>query len=346
MATELKKTKKRKQRIHPDIEKLAYKLEYLRYATPKEIADYRADRLSCDTIADLGSGLGFQSFAFARTCRKVYAVELDENKVELAKKNAETLGIKNIEFIQGDVLDEKIIKKLKNVDVAFCDPERLPEESERKAETFKPDIKKLLKVYSGITRNICIEFPPFIKKIDFDCEREYVHSEGSLRLNLYFGNLKKHERSAVVLPEKASLYSDKREPEIVEVNKEGLPLKYVYEVSPAVVLSNLVFELLEELKKKSDVFLYEKDAYCILTSDKILESPFFKNRFSVLAVCKDEFDEIVKNLKSVGAKSVVLRKMISPADYWNERKRYEEGLKGKKTVHLFAFDKALICEKI
>jgi hypothetical protein len=39
-----------------------------RFATPKNPALYRAERLACNTIIDLCSGLGFQSFAFAQTC--------------------------------------------------------------------------------------------------------------------------------------------------------------------------------------------------------------------------------------------------------------------------------------
>jgi hypothetical protein len=42
----------------------------------------------------------------------------------------------------------------------------------------------------------------------------------------------------------------------------------------------------------------------------------------------------------------VLRAKLAPEDYWKERKKYENGLKGKKIVHLFLLENAIICEKI
>src|SRR3989344_4350413 len=94
------------------LEPLAYNAEDLRWATPEIVADYRAKRLKCQVIADLGCGIGFQALAFAKTCHKVYAVDVDHKKLNKAKKNAQLLGIKNIIFIHGDALDSKIAKQV------------------------------------------------------------------------------------------------------------------------------------------------------------------------------------------------------------------------------------------
>ena len=48
-------------------------------------------------------------------------------------------------------------------------------------------------------KDVCIELPPQIKDIPFDCEIEYLSVNHELnRLNLYFGELKKCKLSAVI----------------------------------------------------------------------------------------------------------------------------------------------------
>ena len=49
-------------------------------------------RYGQEPFVDIGCGIGFQSFAFAKICKKVYAIEMDEEKIKLAKKNAQILG--------------------------------------------------------------------------------------------------------------------------------------------------------------------------------------------------------------------------------------------------------------
>ena len=307
-----------------------------RFSTPKIVADYRAERLKCSTIADLGCGTGMQSFSFAKKCKKVYAVEIDERKLRYAKENAKLLGIKNIEFIHGDVLDEKIIKKIKDADIFFSDPSRLPSETERKLETILPDPRILLKKYP---KNIAIEFPPQIQEIDFDCEREYLSVRGFLnRLTLYFGTLKKANYSAVALPSKERLESSKKE-EAVLMNKKGLPLDYIYEIDSAILKAGLAVKLAEKTKTVA----YETN---LLTSGKLIESPFFRNSFKVLEACHSYFESIVKALQKHKIGQIVLRQRIDPKLYWKTRNDYEKNLKGEKVAHLFIFEKAVVAEKI
>ena len=128
--------------------------------------------------------------------QKVIAIEVDKRKHEYAKQNAKILGIKNIEFINNDALK---LEKIPKADIIFCETEREAEEKERKIENIKPDIKKLLKKYEKTTKDVCIELPPQIKDIPFDCEIEYLSVNHELnRLNLYFGELKKCKLSAVI----------------------------------------------------------------------------------------------------------------------------------------------------
>lgn len=92
-------------------EKLYMNLGDLRFATHEEVAKYRASRLKCNTIIDAGCGIGLQSIAFSKTCKKVIAIEIDERKARYALENFKKLGIKNIELVTGDAI--KIAKDVK-----------------------------------------------------------------------------------------------------------------------------------------------------------------------------------------------------------------------------------------
>jgi len=177
--------------------------EQKQFATPEIVALYRAEKLACSVIVDLCSGYGFQAFAFSQFCNTVIAVEKDPEKVSQAKEYAQILGINNIIFLCGNVLDKKIVSKIaeQHVDVVFCDPERLSDEKKRTLETIEPNIEKILELYKPVTEQIAFELPPHIKEIEIDAEYEYLSVDGAVnRLTLYFGNLKSATKSVVLLP--------------------------------------------------------------------------------------------------------------------------------------------------
>jgi len=323
---------------HPQAANLHHLPDDLRWATPEIVADYRAERLKCGIIADLGCGIGFQAFAFAKTCTKVYAVELDVRKLECARKNATILGLQNIKFIQGDILDPQIISGLADAEIIFCDPERLPEETTRELCKIKPDVQKLIEQYQKITPQLAIEFPPQIKEIPFRCEREYLSVQGKLnRLTLYFGKLMKAERRAVMLPEKAVLQSGKS-----KVAQTKRLEQYLLEVNPAVVKAEVVGELCEKYGVK--VYFTGKNTYG--TSSKRVLSPFWTT-FKVLQQLPFQETKILSALQKEQAGNVILRYDLEPEEYWPARTRYERNLRGSKTLCLFRFqEKAVIAERV
>ncbi len=324
---------------HARESELSFSRDDLRWATPEIVAQYRAERLRCKVIADLGCGIGFQTFAFASVCGKVLAVEKDGRKLENARENAKILGLSNIEFIEGDVLDPKIVKKLKDVEIVFCDPERLSGEEERKVESIMPDIPKLIEAYSKITDQIAIEFPPQIKKIKLNAEREYLSVDGQLnRLTLYFGKLKSCERSAVLLPKGVVLRNSS-----AKLKETKKILDYIYEVDPAVVKAGLLGELSEE----SGASCFSQGKFTYFTSKKLVHGNFFKNSYKVLYVTVFSQKNIIEALKRMQIGKVVLRYSVDPLDYWKERKVYESKLTGTKEACLFQFgDKAVIGENL
>lgn len=307
---------------------LDYTSEDKRFGTPEIVANYRAKRLKCNTIVEIGAGVGFQTLSFAKECKQVYAIEIDEKKAERLKKNLFIFNIKNVKVINEDALNEKIIQKLPKIDVVFVDTERPATEKERKIEKIKPNIDKILNKYGKLTKKICIEVPPQLRKINLDCEKEYVSIDNELnRLNLYFGNLKKRGTNVILLPEEKRLKNSNKK--ISEINK--IKHKYIYEINPAVVRAKLEKEFGEK------VYRYKKKVY--LVSNKKIDSDFLTG-YEILKISKD----LKKDLKELECGKIIL-KNIEPKKYWKTRNDLEKDLNGYRICYLFNLDEKIIAEK-
>ncbi|KAL0271205.1 UNVERIFIED_CONTAM: hypothetical protein PYX00_008376 [Menopon gallinae] len=89
-------------------------------ATPEKVAMHHAERCRCDVIIDAFCGAGGNSIQFAFTCERVIAIDIDPEKIALAKNNARVYGVEDrIEFIVGDFT--KLAVKLQ-ADVVFLSP--------------------------------------------------------------------------------------------------------------------------------------------------------------------------------------------------------------------------------
>ena len=268
----------------------------------------------------------------------MYAIELNGEKLERARQNAKVLNITNIEFIHGDALSPEVIKKVSDAQIIFCDPERLPQEEQRTTSTIAPNINQLLHAYSKITTKIAIEFPPQIKEILYEGEREYCSVNGELnRLTVYFGKLKQGDRSAIVLPGDHYLQQNPK----MKVQKTNSLGKFLFEVDPAVVKADLLAEA------STKTALYSQQKAVFLTADERVEGPFFKNTFEVLDKCVFEEKTILEKLIALKAGKVILRYSVDPKDYWRIRNSFEKKLKGNKTVVVVQFgDMAVVGERV
>jgi hypothetical protein len=322
----------------------------LRFATPVEVASYRARRLKCKVIVDLCSGIGIQSGAFAKTCGEVYSFEIDERKVEYSKKNFK--DFKNLKFEVGNVLSNEVIEKVKKIgpDVIFCDPERLPSEKERNLDSIKPDVFKLLEVYSEICPNICLEIPPQIDKDKLDklgsMEKEYLSFNNKLnRLDLYFGNLKKADISVIdAVSEEmvSSLSNSKENSKFVKTNKTS---KYIYEISTAVAKAGLESEFANEIS--GNIVSGSEKNKILITSDKLDKK--FRSLSKIFEVigANDRFNEVIDTLIRFKIGKVVVKYSVDPKDYWKERNKYENLLHGNSEAVLFLVDKKyVICRGV
>lgn len=326
-------------------EKLNLSPDVTRFATPKEPAIYRAKKLACEKIVEIGAGIGGQTMAFSKTCKKVIAIEINKDDAKILTDNLKKLKIKNVEVIVYDALSPEIIKRVEKEkpDIIFCDSARKPE-GERLIKDIQPDLKKLLKEYSKITKKIAIEIPPFTQDtqtIGDNFEKEFLSLNKQLnRLTLYFNELKESDVSVIEIPQKEKI---KKTNEVTKskIENSSKEFKYLYEISPAVILSGLVEELASKINASR--ILLEGKEYLISKEKK---QSSFLTEYKIVSTIKNSFEEIIKELKKIDAKKIILKFKISPEDYWKERKKYEDLLSGTKEYYLFLNAKeAIIAEK-
>ena len=309
----------------------------LRFATNIEIAKYRAKRLSCNTIVDIGCGVGMQAIEFARMCKNVIAVEIGSRKIEYAKANAAEAGIKNIQFLNMDALEA--MSKIKHADTIFWDPERPSSESERTLESFRPPFGIMTDSMKKITKDFAIELPPQISiKLIPGCELEYISLDFAInRLTAYFGKLKSCNRSVVALP---CLKILKGTSKTSEPKKAGLK-KYIHEINPAVIKAELLPQLYGAIDKCS---LFEIGNEIYLASDNAIKNAFLR-LYHVIGTAKQP--ELKKYLQSSNIKKAILHGNIPEKDYWKIRNGLEKGLEGELTAHLFfGKDIVIVAEKV
>lgn len=328
--------------------KLQSPKEFLRFATPEQVADYRAKRLKCNTLVELGAGIGGQTIAFSKTCKKVIAVEIDKTKTNILLQNVKKLRLKNVEVINGDALNKSVIQKIskESPDIIFFDTER-PEQTERTLAEINPPINKILEEYSKLTTKIAIEIPPFTKDIESlkkenDFEQEFISLNNQLnRLTLYFDGLKTCNKSVVSLPSGERITNSERKLKGKEIFS-AKNFMYLYSIDPAIILADLTEELLDKfklnlLKLNKPVFL----------SNELIKSKFLTS-YKIIGIPENKFEKIVKSLKKARAGKVLLRYNIDPKDYWEVRKKYEREITGRKEASLFINERnneAIITEK-
>ncbi|MBP2029215.1 hypothetical protein J2755_000135 [Methanohalophilus levihalophilus] len=320
----------------------------LRFATPEEVAEYRAKRLKCNILADISCGIGGQTIAFAKQCEKVFAIDLDPVKVKHARENCRRYGITNVEFFCGDALSREIISKIPEVDIIFSDPARPPSEERRDIRNLQPPIDKVMEAYAHKTTSFAFEVPPQLtpERIPFSCEKEYLSFKGKLnRLNLYFGDLKKCDISATTLPSEETLCSTGSKTNVEEAEKLEM---FAFEPDPVILQAGLLGELSDSIETECSLKAYIVDSKrMLLTSKNNCMHPFFKNCYEVTDIVDPDPTTINQKLRQHKAGNALLRGNVNPKHYWEFRNIVEDGLEGETKFHLFLTpEKAIICRKI
>jgi hypothetical protein len=291
----------------------------VRFGTPKEVAEYRAERLKgYDTIIEVGAGAGFQTEAFAHNAR-VVAIDIDAER--LGRANLP----ENVTPIAGDALDPGVMTKAKSAangkTAVFLDPERPPSSKSRTLDEIKPDINKFIMEYSGIAEDIAIELPPFLNDIPAECEREFLSVEGKLnRLTVYFGELKRCDVSVVRLPSKQRVEHNGPLPYLEETSVRP---RFIGEPDAALTHAGLTPLALPQryqgLPGRKPTFLLEEEH----------KHPFLKLYRIVASGEKKVRDALIR------CNTLVLHGDMSPQEQREMLRSLNRFCKGRARMHLF-----------
>ncbi len=317
-----------------------------KYATYEDVAKYKAKRLKCDIIADLGCGVGIQLIFFARECNFVYGVEINEKRYKYCIKNLRKMGLKNFEIIHGDALSKEVYERIKDVDIIFSDPSR-EIKGEIKMEYLSPNPIKIYEMYKSKTDNFAFDLPVQIRKekIPFDCELEYqAYFKEPFRATAYLGELKKCEKSVVILPYNIRLeYNESLDRDLKPTDEIK---SYIYLLNRTINLADLIPEAVEYLRTnyKNIYLIYRDKRRCLLTSDDYFKSEIVEC-YEVLKTCKE--NELKECLEKVNAKKVYLRFEVDPNKYYEIKRSLERGLRGKEKIYIFKIkDKYILTKKL
>jgi len=295
-------------------------------------------------VIDCCCGIGNVSIALSKFFNFVVAVDKDKERLKIAERNAKIYNCKNIKFIHSDIfsINIKDLKEKYNLNVAFADPQRRIIKDGKTIRTnnlteTSPNTINLINFITPEIPNMCV-LTSSNAEVNLPCEKEYVSWQGrkgkrETLLVLYFGNLKKCEKSAVVLPSKDKICKETNF-EKVECEKSEKPLKYIYEIKDCVVKAKLQNEL--GILTKCKIF-NEK----FLTSENEIKSNFFENRFEVLGICTQK--NLIENLKKINARKVVIRGKIMPKEHKKMKNEIERKLDGgKEKIHIFINGKKIL----
>ncbi|MBP9697917.1 MAG: methyltransferase [Candidatus Moranbacteria bacterium] len=173
----------------------------IHYALGKEAAKRFAGK---QKIADVCTGAGFMAVCLAEVVKEITVVDIDQSHLQLAKENSKIAGYDNkFRFIEGDIMDDKILNQLVGVEAIYSDPEWvLPGhwKGDHVSSIFEmsPPIDKLFNQLEKITKNIAIRLPKEteIKQLEsFPAhEVEMAYLDGKPKAyTVYFGDLIRKE---------------------------------------------------------------------------------------------------------------------------------------------------------
>ena len=305
----------------------------LRFGTPVEVAEYRAERLRADTVIEAGAGAGFQTRSFASRAKRVIAIDPDAERLGRA-----SFG-ENVTAIVGDALDPAVIARARGLvegsALVFLDPERPPKAAERTLSEIKQDPLLFVERWSAVTEDIAIELAPFLKEIPFACEREYTSFEGELnRLTVYLGGLRRCDVSVVRLPQGERIAHSGPLPAFEDAAVDGA---YILEPDRALEHAGLCPLALPPAVA---CMLGKRRAYL---TDELPRNGFFK-AYAVLE--RTDREGLPDALSSLGCGTPILHGSLAQGEQAALLKELKPACTGTRRLHVFFSDIILICEKI
>lgn len=307
----------------------------VRFGTPQEAAEYRAERMcgGVNTIVEVGAGAGFQTRSFATRVDKVIAIDIDADRLARAEFPHNAIAI------AGDALDPAIIEQARQESkgriAVFLDPERPATSRERRIAEVRPDLNTFLNSYRPLTEDIAIELPPFLDDIPWECEREYLSIDGELnRLTVYFGRLRKCDVSIVNLTSGERLEHTGPIPQVEGSSLTNPP--FLLEPDKALAHAGLAARALPERYKIIDI----GNGQIFLTQEHT-RSSFFR---TYRVISSGTLAAIKEHIGRFGR--AILHGAMSPEEQRSRLAELNALCNGDGTVHIFIGDAMYACEKM
>jgi SAM-dependent methyltransferase len=294
-------------------ERMFFDRDGLEMASGEETAAYRAARLgSVGVVIDLCCGIGGDLVALAERNR-VCGVDCNRTRLEVARLNAEALGVGRAMFALADARHVT-----PRADAVFIDPARRHgQRRARRGSEYSPPLSLVHQLRRHVA-NVIVKVSPAVPEEDLDAadELNFVSSGGQCReAVLYFGQLARGGRSAVVLPGPHILEAAGSRPE-VEVAAAG---KFLYDPDPAVVRAHVVEELAADLGAWK---LSPFGAY--LSGDRGVQSPFART-YTVLESLPFNRKRLQQHLLAGGMYAREIKKRNVPLDAAAELRQLKAG---------------------
>lgn len=179
-----------------------------------------------DTVVDLGSGAGNDCFiarALAGENGKVIGIDMTEEMIEKANRNAKKLNYKNIEFILGEIEDMPLSNGTADVVISNCVLNLVPDKARAFAEVYR-----ILKKGGHFCVSDIVLKGRLPEKLQKDAEMYAGCVSGALQMEEYlsviringFSNIEIKKQKQVQLPDEALLKNLSRQ-ELSEFRKSG-----------------------------------------------------------------------------------------------------------------------------
>ena len=142
-------------------------IERLYSVGPEEIADKNARKTNAKVVVDGFCGIGGNTIGYAKHADHVYAIEIDHDRIEMAKNNLAVYGLdQKVTFIEGDFFDEA--PKLNAEAVFIAPPWGGPDYASKEVFTlddFSPSGNDILDVAFACFEKVVLQIP-----VNFDVD--------------------------------------------------------------------------------------------------------------------------------------------------------------------------------
>ncbi len=315
-------------------------------------AKFKASLINGETLIDLTGGMGVDIAYMSKNFTKAFYFEQNVDLLNVTKYNFEQLGIKNVEFLEGDS-----ISYLKNNAVnsswIYLDPHRRDDTGSKvvRLQDSEPNLLEIKELLLKYTDNILLKASPML---DIDLailDLEYVSKvyvvavENEVKEVLFL--LQKNPAIEVILnavnltkQHSTTLSFTKSEEKNASI-KLGSPKQYLYEPNAAIMKAGgfrFVAQHFDLQKIAPHSHLY--------SSEKLVED-FQGRTFKIVAVCKLDKKEISKYLTDKKA-NITIRNFPLTVQQIRDKLKLSDG--GDK--YLFATTDAqnqkiiIVCRKL